>query len=156
MKTFLLVVHVLTAITAFGSSFAFPFIGTLAQRERAGAYYLNKAIELTTSRLLVPVGMTQVVTGTLLIFAEQIDLTRNIWLDVAILIYIGAFAFVFVSQQPNLRRVLAMMDPSRGVPPPTEEIEAISRRLSFGGMALGAAILVIAVLMVWKPGGTVS
>ena len=82
------------------------------------------------------------------------------WLS--ILFYIAAIGFSHGFQQPNARRMVALAEElvnggpppegAQGPPPQVAEMEATGKKLAMGGGILNLALLVIIVLMVFKPG----
>jgi hypothetical protein len=82
-------------------------------------------------------------------------------LGVSIVLYMGAFFFaVFVQLKNSTRMVdlLAAMPP--GPPPegatPPPELVSLGKKLQLGGMYLTVSVLVIMVLMIWRPGNTIT
>ncbi|HZB97955.1 MAG TPA: hypothetical protein VE219_05095, partial [Candidatus Sulfotelmatobacter sp.] len=73
----------------------------------------------------------------------------------SIIIYVAMMAAVLFFQRPAAARLATLAATnsastgSRGI-----ERAALMRRLKFGSMGITTAILIIAVLMIWRPGGT--
>lgn len=147
----LLFAHILGAILAFGPTFAFPIIGSAAGREPQHANFTLRALEVVTSRLVIPLAILQGVTGVGLILATGIDLFAARWLLVAIVLYAAALYIGIGINLPNTKRLIELtsMPPGPGGPPP--ELPA---RLASGrrfGMILSGLIVAIVLLMVLKP-----
>jgi len=147
----LLSLHVLAAIIGFGPAFVFPFLGVMSGREPAHAHALQRVGELISTRLIIPVTLTMAVTGALLIGEAHLDLAENSWLGASIVLYVLAMA-ALIFQVPMQRRLIALLDPARGGPPPADQVKPLVSRLRLIGIGLAVGIVVITVLMVWKPG----
>jgi hypothetical protein len=151
----LLLFHVLGAIVAFGPTFAFPLIGAAGGREPQHANFALRATLDMAHRIVLPVALTMPVTGALMILVAGIDLssTRNLWLGLAIVLYVIAIAFSVLVQTKTQERLVEMTSspPSPGAGPPPEVV-ALVGRMRRGGMLLSVLIVTVVVLMVVKPG----
>jgi hypothetical protein len=151
----LLFLHVLAAIVAFGPTFAFATIGSLGGAEPQHANFATRVSKTISSRLVYPVGITLPITGALMILVLGIDLTSRAywWLDIAIVIYIVAFGYSFFVQRPIVERIIAMTStpPPPGATGPPPELLALVKRVQRGGMVLGILLVIIVFLMVVKP-----
>lgn len=156
--TILLFLHVLGAIAAFGSSFtAFPVIGAMGGKEPMHGNFalrVSKAI----SKNVWPLALLQGVTGVALIVVGNVDLTKALWLDVSIVLYLGALAFSYFRQTPTLMKLIEMSStppppPAEGAAPsgPPPAFMALVKQVQQGGMILGLLVVVIVFLMVTKP-----
>lgn len=152
--TLVLFLHVALAIVAFGASFGFPFIFSLAAKEPAHLNFALRATEAVVSRLMTPAFVVMPFLGLWLIYISpfQWDLWRSEWLVTSIGIYTAAFFYGALVQGPVSKRLIAL---TGGQPKPEDlpEIQRLAKRAQIGGMLLGIAVIVIALLMVWKPGG---
>ena len=156
--TILLFLHVLGAIAAFGSSFtAFPTIGAMGGKEPMHGNFALRVSEAISKRVW-PLALIQGVTGVLLIITGGVDLTKALWLDVAIVLYVGALAFSYFRQSPTLLKLVEMTNtppppPAPGAAPsgPPPAMLALVKQLQQGGMILGLLVVVIVFLMVTKP-----
>lgn len=147
----LLFLHVLAAIVAFGPTFASPVMATLVAREPQHANFFARAQLLVTRRLIAPVAISLGVTGVLMILVRGIDLTSTPWLGVAIVLYVVALGFAMLVQAPNGARLVELTAaPSPGGPSP--ELRATAAAVRRGGMLLAALVVAIVFLMVVKPG----
>jgi uncharacterized membrane protein len=160
----LLFLHVLGAIVAFGSSFsAFPIIGAMAGREPMHANFAARVSEAIELRVTVPLAIVQAITGALLIVAAGINLSSSGWLIVGIILYAIALGYALFVQGPAARRMVELTSaagsaapaagpaPAGPPPGPPPELLATAARLQRGGMLLGVLVLAIVFLMVVKP-----
>lgn len=155
---FLLFLHVLGAIAAFGAGFtAFPVIGAMGGSEPIHGNFALRASK-AISRRIWPLAILQGVTGVALIVVKNVDLTKALWLDVAIALYVGALAFSYFRQTPALVKLVEMTatpppPPPAGAAPagPPPAMLALIKQVQQGGMILALLVVVIVFLMVTKP-----
>jgi uncharacterized membrane protein len=153
-----LFLHVLGAILAFGPTFAFSIIGGMGGKEPQHANFATRVSARITDRLVEPLAILQGVTGVILILLAGLPLFRMPWLLVAIVIYVIAVAFALGVQRKRVHRIIELTSapppPDAGGPPP--ELLATIKQVQRGGMFLGIAVIVIVFLMVMKPGGVLA
>lgn len=152
LKPWLLYLHVLGAIVAFGPAFAFPFYGAAAGREPQHANFMVRATHTVVTRLVVPLALLQGVTGVGLILAFQLDLLNSRWLLSAIVLYLIALYIAIGLNLPNADRVIELTSapPAPGSGPSPELLDRVARGRRYG-ITLVILIGVIAALMVVKP-----
>ena len=160
--TFYLIVHILGVIIGFGPDFAFPFLGALVEKHPQAALYSAEAMELITRRLTLPLAVVIPLAGTGLIYTAHIDLWHSEWLLISIVLYAAAFFFSLFVQLKNGARMVHLLrsmppgPPPEGATGPPPEIAALAKRLQMGGAYLGLTVVVIAILMIWQPGGSIT
>ena len=156
----LLVLHVLGAIIAFGPTFSFSVIGGLGGAEPMHGNFATRVSEAITTRRVIPIGLTMPVTGIGLIWSVGIDpFTRDTrWLLTGIVLYTIALTYSLTVQLPTVRRIISLTSgPPPGAPPaapssgPPPGLMENVRKVQRGGMLLSGLIVVIAFLMVVKP-----
>jgi uncharacterized membrane protein len=151
----LLFLHVLGAIVAFGPTFAFSFIGAAGGAEREHANFATRVSHTISSRLVYPIGITLPITGAAMMAVRGINPFErpNWWLAVAIVLYMIAYGYSFFVQRGYVERVIELSSspppPGAGGPPP--ELRALVGRIQRGGMMLGILLVAIVFLMVVKP-----
>ena len=151
----LLLLHVLGAIVAFGPTFAFPIIGFMGGKEPQHANFATRVSYTIGDRLVGPLALLQGVTGVGLILVANRNLTdrSNWWLDIAIVLYLIALSFSILIQSRNVTRIIGMTSapspPGASGPPP--ELAALIRRVRLGGMFTALMVVAIVALMVLKP-----
>lgn len=166
-----LFVHVFGAIIAFGASFsAFPIIGAMSGKEPMHANFGARVSAAISDRIVRPFAILQGLTGLGLIWSARIDLTKALWLDVAIVLYLVAIGYALFVQIPIGHRIVEL---STGGPPPgaggaggpavpageaaarpsgpPPELMAAVSSARRGGMFLAISIAIIVFLMVVKP-----
>jgi hypothetical protein len=163
---FFLVMHILGVILAFGPNIVMiPIIATMGRKYPRYSAFAAEIINIFETRVAIPVAVLIALFGVGLIYTADIDLWRSEWLVASIVLYIGAFFFASIIQIRNSGRfveLLQSMPPppvDAGVPPapepggPPPEVAALARKLQLGGMYLSLSVIVILVLMIWRPGG---
>jgi uncharacterized membrane protein len=152
---YLLFLHVMGAILAFGPTYAYSIMGALAGKEPQHANFSTRQVAAIGSKLVYPLAILQGVTGLGLIVIGEIDLTASTWLLIAIVIYLFALIYALTVQRNALHRVIELSStpPPPGTPPgpPPAELVATVAKIKGGGMLLGVLVLVIVFLMVVKP-----
>lgn len=149
---YLLFLHVMGAILAFGPTFAYSIMGAMAGREPQHANFSARQTEAIGNRLVYPLAIFQGITGLLLIWAASIDLFAAPWLGIGIVLYAIALTYALTIQRNALLHLIELSStpPAPGTPP-SPEIPVTVRKIQRGGILLGALIVVIVFLMVVKP-----
>jgi hypothetical protein len=149
MRNFLLTLHVFAAIAGFGVSFAFPFIGALAQKEGAPIVWFLRLNHNLGRWLEVFAATVTPGTGAGLIITQHISPwnAANRWLLAALIIYVVAFAFSQLVQNPGVKRAIGMAEQQQFGP----EFGALMKKLAMGGQFLTVMLVTIIILMVVKP-----
>jgi uncharacterized membrane protein len=152
---YILFLHVLGAIAAFGPAFAFPIMGAMGGKEPQHANFGTRVSAAISDRLVIPLAILQGVTGVLLIWISGRDLfaPTSRWLLLAIVLYAIALGYSLFIQRRHVRNIIDLTSapppPDAKGPPPglPAEVTAVQR----GGMLLTGLIVVIVFLMVVKP-----
>jgi len=152
----LLLLHVLGAVVAFGPTFSFSLIGAMAGREPQHANFATRITHAITDRLVIPVAVTMAITGVAMILVAGINLAaaQYRWLGVAIVLYVVVLSYGVLVQRRTVERLIELTSapPAAGASGPPPEVPAVVRRVQLGGMFMGAGIVLILFLMVVKPG----
>ncbi|HEX6129213.1 MAG TPA: DUF2269 family protein [Candidatus Limnocylindria bacterium] len=148
----LLFLHVMAAIVAFGPTFAFSIIGAMGGAEPQHASFATRVSHRIGDILVEPFAISMFVTGVLLIWAADIPLLDPNWrwLQVSIVLYLLALGLSLFVSRPNVKRIIALSDEGAGGPPPPEMLKAITT-VQRVGMILTVLLVAIVFLMVMKP-----
>ena len=150
---YLVFLHVLGAIIAFGPGFAFAVMGGMAGKEPQHANFSTRQVEAISTRIVYPLAIFQGVTGVLIILSVDYPVMSSPWLILGITLYIIALVYSFGVQRVAVHRLVELTStPPAPGSPPNSEIPATVKRVQRGGMILGILIVVIVFLMVVKPG----
>jgi uncharacterized membrane protein len=151
----LLFLHVLGAIVAFGPTFSFSIIGAMGGSEPQHANFATRISRALTSRRVLPVGITLPITGLAMMAVVGINpLDRDRWwLALGIVLYVVAYGYGFFVQRKLVERAVELTSspPPPGASGPPPELMALVRRIQLGGAGMGILILTIVFLMVVKP-----
>jgi uncharacterized membrane protein len=152
---YLLFLHVLGAIVAFGPTFAFSFIGAAGGAEPQHANFATRVSHTISSKLVYPIGLTLPITGVAMMAVRGINpFERGYWwLAVAIVLYLIAYGYSFFVQRKYVERVIELSSappPPGATGPPPELVELVGK-IQRGGMMLGILLVAIIFLMVVKP-----
>ncbi len=153
---YLLFLHVLGAIVAFGPTFTFPFIGAMGGGEPQHANFATRVSNTLAHRLVYPIGITLPITGAAMMFVRGFNPSDRAfwWLGLAIVIYVIAFGYAYFFQRRLVGQVIAMTSappPPPGASGPPPELRALVSRIQRGGMATTVLLVTIIFLMVVKP-----
>ncbi len=169
---FVLFLHILVAILAFGPIYIFPLIARLGQGEPAHGNFALRLTEVIERRVVIPGAAVMPLLGLWLIYLHEWDLWRSEWLIIAIAIYVPTFFFAAIFIRSWVLRLIELTKagpppsaepgpPGSGPPPvaggqegPPPEVATLSRRLQIGGAYTQLAVAAMLILMVWKPGAT--
>ena len=148
-----LFVHVLGAILAFGPTFAFSIIGGMGGKEPQHANFATRVTATIGDRLVKPLAILQGITGVLLIWISGRDLFAAQWLILSIVLYLTALYFSLFIQGRWVSRIIDMTNapPPPGASGPPPALVELITNVRRGGMFTGVLIVVIVFLMVVKP-----
>jgi hypothetical protein len=151
----LLFLHVLGAIVAFGPTFAFSLIGAMGGAEPQHANFATRITDAITSKRVLPVGFTLPITGLAMLAVVGINpLERERWwLALGIVLYLIVYGYGFFVQHPLTERIVQMTSspPPPGASGPPPELMALIKRVQRGGIGMGLLLVTIVFLMVVKP-----
>lgn len=147
-----LFLHVIGAIVAFGFGFYAPIYGKATSEEPQHANWYLRATQRLSNVILIPVALSMAVTGTLLVI-ERGGMARfqELWLTVALLLYVIALLVVFLVQRPTLNKVIELTSGPPGPGGPSPELPGLIRKMQLSGMLLLLLVVVIVALMISKP-----
>jgi len=153
MLQFWLFLHILGAIAAFGFGFYAPIYGAMAAREPQHGNWFLRGSKRVSDIIIIPVALSMAVTGVLIVL-ETGGMRRfeELWLALALVIYVIAILTVLFVQRPTLTRVIELTSGPPGPDGPPAEVPQLLRKLRLLGIGLLVAIIAIVFLMVVKPG----
>jgi uncharacterized membrane protein len=148
-----LFLHVLGAILAFGPTFAFAIIGAMGGAEPQHANFATRVSARIGDRLVEPLAIFQGITGVLLILISGRDLMAARWLLLGIVLYVIALAYSLFVQKRDVQRIIELTSapPPPGATGPPPGLPEVVARVQRAGMILGINLIVIVFLMVVKP-----
>jgi uncharacterized membrane protein len=151
----LIFIHVLSAILAFGPTFTFGLYGAQAGREPQHGNFMARANKYVGDRWVLPIALSMPISGLLIVWAAGINLLATRWLLLGIVLYVVALGYVLLVQRPATIKLIELTStpPPAGAAPggPPPEVLATVAKIRRGGMFTGLLIVIIVVLMVVKP-----
>jgi hypothetical protein len=149
---FLVFLHVLAAILAFGTAMlAFPIIGAFGEKEPT---HLSFALRLNYAigrRAVTPLALTTFGLGLVLVFVRRWDFFGNDWIWVSTLLFLITVADAQLVTLPAVRRLVELAANGDGVSRPSAEMGRLLRKVKLGGTLSAALLILITLLMIWKP-----
>ena len=153
---FFLVLHILAIIAGIGTTVLNGIYGAKAKAAGPNGGHIAKAnFEVTTiaERIiyLVPI------FGIILVIISPHDQWGfdQFWVYGSLILFAIALGIAHGVMMPSTKRLLevgAKLGSGQGGPADGAEMEALGKRLGMGGMTLNLIVVIIVVLMIWKPG----
>ena len=149
---FVLTIHILAVVVAFGVVFAYAIIDTHVKRAGPGDLAALHRLHVVLARRLITPAMTVVLLAGLYLALDRWSL-GDPWISATFAILIVLFGLTGAVLTPADERLaeLAERDAKAGGAPSAEYERAAQRANAFGGLALLLVIVAI-FLMVAKPG----
>ncbi len=155
-----LALHILSVIVGLG---AVALNGLYAAQARQRQGPSGRAIteaNFFVSGIAEKIIYTIPVWGILLVAAsDKLYKFSQTWVWLSFLLYVVAIGISHAVMIPGTKRIIALQrdieegpPPAGGPPPQVAEMQAIGQKLAPGGMVLDLLLVVIVVLMIWKPG----
>ena len=140
-------VHIASAIVAVGSNLTYGVWFARAGRAPAELGFALKGIKFIDDRIANPAYGVLFLSGLVMIFVGHWSIT-SLWLIVAIVLFIVVAVLGFAVATPQFRDQIKLVDAGDTSSP---AFERNIRRGRILGPALGLIVLVILVMMVFKP-----
>ena len=157
--------HILSAIIGFGAVLLNGLYGAeVKKRKGADGLAIFRANERASNVGMIFILLVPLWGIGLVFMSDGIWAFGQLWVWLALVIYVVALSFSFAVLHPAVKRQGALMEelvglgapPAGGAPagPPPQValLEANGKRLAAAGSTLHLALVVILVLMIWKPG----
>jgi Predicted integral membrane protein (DUF2269) len=156
--TFVVFVHVVSAVIAFGATFAYPLIESTLQRVDLHALPAwHEAQNQVGHKLITPGAILILLTGIYMVSTDRWDGVGGFWFGAAgvIVIVLLGLGHGFFAPNARKRRDQASADLDAGAAERGQMSDAyiaLSRKVMPIGMLSSALVLLALLLMVWKPG----
>jgi uncharacterized membrane protein len=177
LGTLFLYLHIASVIVAFGPTIAFPFLADRAAKEPMHGNFVLRASEFIGSRVVEPVAVVVFLTGVGLIITRGYNPLEQLWVALAIILFLITFGYANLVQGPTVKRMIeltsqrppldtdaaspgepaAMAGPgtpaAAGAGPagPPPEFLALAAKAARGGQFMLVMLFTILALMVAKP-----
>ncbi len=177
LGTLFLYLHIAGVIIAFGPTIAFPFFAARAANEPMHGNFVLRASEFISSRVVEPGAAFVFVMGVGLIITRGYNPLEDLWVGLAIVLFLITFVYANLVQGPTVKRMIALTSPppivadapvpsdqpamsgpgtpavsSAGPAGPPPEFLALAAKAERGGKFMVVMIFVILALRVAKPG----
>jgi uncharacterized membrane protein len=139
--------HVLLAIVAVGFNASYGVWLARAARQRDHEAFTLRGVKFLDDRFANPAYVLLLVTGLLMVWVGDLDLTQ-FWLLAALALYVVLVGLGLFVYTPTLRNQIGVLA-SAG--PDSAEFQALSRRGTTVGIVLAIDVIAIVFLMVTKP-----
>jgi len=139
--------HILLAIVAVGFNATYGIWLARAAREPEHEAFTLRGVKLLDDRFANPAYALLLVTGLLMVWIGDLDLTQ-FWLLAALVLYAVAVILGLLVYTPMLRNQIAVLESSGAA---STEFQTLSRRGTAIGIVLAVDVIVIVFLMVTKP-----
>jgi uncharacterized membrane protein len=143
----LMFIHVAAAITAVGANITYGVWNARSQSEPAHLGFALKGIKFIDDRIANPAYGVILVTGLLMVFVNHWRIT-SLWIILAVLLFVALVVVAVALYSPLLRELIKLVDAGDTTSP---EFSRLINRNRMLGAALGAIVLLILVMMVFKP-----
>lgn len=165
-----LFLHIFCAIAGFGSVFFAGIYGAqAAKRKGREGLAITEAVDLVGEKVATPFIYGVFVLGIVLVLiSEKTWSFETLWVALSIGLFVVAIGISHGLHRPNLKKMLALTrelaemgpppdsgdggPPSGSGPPQAVELAARGKKAALYGSILNLLVLVLLVLMVWKPG----
>jgi len=141
--------HILLAIVAVGFNISYAIWLTRAAKEPTNLSFALRGIKFLDDRFANPAYGLLLVTGLALVFVGSIPLT-TFWILAALVLWILAIILGLLFYTPTLRQQIAVLEKEGAN---SAEFQRLSQRGTILGIVLAVIVLLILVMMVFKPGG---
>lgn len=156
-----LVLHILCAIVGFGAVFLNALYG-----RQAAAIKGSEGLAITRANFAVSkvgdyfIYAVFVLGFVLVLIGDNVWDFGQTWIWLSMLLFFVGIALSHAVMQPTVRRMIALQEemasgppPAGGPPPQLAEMEQLGKRLATVSPILNILLVVLLILMVFKPGG---
>jgi uncharacterized membrane protein len=140
-------VHILAAIVAVGLNISYAVWIIRAQRDPGHMPFALKGIKFLDDRIANPAYGLLLLTGLLMVFLAGYSIT-TFWIAAALVLFVVLVVLAVTQYTPTLRDQIRLAEAGDTT---SAEFTRLARRSQIVGQALGAIVLVILAMMVFKP-----
>jgi Predicted integral membrane protein (DUF2269) len=146
LNLILKLIHIFAAIVAVGSNVTYGVWNVRAARDPAHTSFALNGIKFIDDRIANPAYGVLFLTGLIMVFTAHWGF--QLWVIAAIVLFVAIAVIGFAVFTPLLRTQIRLADSGDTTSP---EFEALARRSRMLGPILGILVVLILVLMVFKP-----
>jgi hypothetical protein len=139
-------IHIAAAIVAVGANVTYGVWGARARANPASFGFAIRGIQFIDNRIANPAYGVLFLSGLAMVFVGSWGF--KLWIVVAIVLFVAIAVIGFAYFTPLVKRQLALLDAGDTSSP---EFERLARRNAIIGPTLGLLVVIILVMMVFKP-----
>ena len=140
-------IHIASAITAVGANITYGVWNVMGAREPVHMGFMLKGIRFLDNRIANPAYGVLFLTGLAMIFIGHWSIT-SLWIIVAVILFVAVAAIGGGVFTPLLRNQIRLADAGDTT---SAEFTRLANRSRMLGPILGLIVVVILVMMVFKP-----
>ncbi|TME20329.1 MAG: DUF2269 family protein [Chloroflexi bacterium] len=140
-------IHVLSAITAVGANITYGVWNARSQADPAHLGFTLKGIKFLDDRIANPAYGVLLLTGLVMVFVNRWPIT-SLWIILALVLFAILGVLAVAVYTPLLRDLIKLVDAGDTSSP---EFSRLSGRNRIMGPAFGVIVVLILVMMVFKP-----
>ena len=141
-------IHILFAIIAFGFNATYALWIIRAQQHPEHLDFALRGVKILDDYFANPAYLLLLVTGLTMVFLAGYNILTTFWLIVALVLWLVAIVLGYGVYTPTLSRQIRVLAASG---PQSAEFRFLSTRATVVGIALAVLVLLILVMMVFKP-----
>ena len=139
--------HIASAIVAVGSNITYGVWSVRAAGDPATTSFALKGIKVLDDRIANPAYAVLLITGLAMVFAGHWSITA-LWIIVALVLFLAVAVLGIAFFSPLLRNQIRLAEAGQTSSAEYARLAGLSRRF---GPGLGLIVVVILVMMVFKP-----
>ncbi|TMC39887.1 MAG: DUF2269 family protein [Chloroflexi bacterium] len=139
-------IHILAAIVAVGSNITYGVWNVRAARDPSHLGFALKGIKFLDDRIANPAYGVLLLTGLILMFAGSFGF--KLWIIIALVLFAAVVVLGVAFYSPLLKNQIRLVDAGETASPEYARLAAMGARF---GPGLGIIVVVILVMMVFKP-----
>jgi uncharacterized membrane protein len=140
-------IHIFAAIVALGMNISYAVWIIRARREPAHTAFALKGIKFIDERIANPAYGVVLFTGVALVFLIGYKIT-TLWIDIAVILFVALILVGATQYTPALRNQVKLAEAGDTT---SAEFTRLAKRGQIAGQALGAIVVLILAMMVFKP-----
>ena len=139
-------IHILAAIVAVGSNITYGVWNVRATRDPSHLGFALKGIKFLDDRIANPAYGVLLLTGLIMMFAGSFGF--KLWIIIALVLFAAVVVLGVAFYSPLLKNQIRLVDAGETASPEYARLAAMGARF---GPGLGIIVVVILVMMVFKP-----
>ena len=138
--------HILAAIVAVGSNITYGVWNVRAARDPANTAFALKGIKFLDDRIANPAYGVLLLTGLVMVFMQW--RITALWIIIALVLFAAIVVLAVAFYSPLLKNQIRLVEAGQASSPEYARLARLGQRF---GPGLGIIVLVILVMMVFKP-----